>query len=115
MEGLAGLSVTTTKKMPIQTPAGMFGISIALANVDLGVNVTDTMGRAVRGVVVTALNTSSGIPSTQTTDNNGYAAIKADNITDISLVNNKSFKTAGYDRSVNGGVLNVVFDPPPFV
>jgi len=115
MDGFNGFSVSSSRKLSIQKPIGFFGFAVVLANAPNTYIQVLNGGKPLRNTLVTALNTTSGVPDSKTTDGSGNVALKADAITDIEFSNGIFKETYSYNRTNDGNQFSFNFYIPSLI
>lgn len=115
MAGFQGFTVKSSRKLSIQTPIGFFGFSVVLANAPNTFIQVLNGGKPLRNTLVSALNPTSGVVDSKTTDGNGNVALKADAITDITLTNGIFAETYSYNRTIDGNQFSIDFYIPSLI
>lgn len=98
--GFGGFTYTSSNKSPKRSLNGFYGFKISL-NLT-GIRVTDSRGKGLSNVKVTATNPTSGLPFFGYTDGNGSVFMQLDATTELFLEKDMIFKVVQYNNEVSG-------------
>lgn len=114
--GFEGFAVNIDNGDPIQKNIGFIGIGIQFEEVpNTYIQVCTTAGKPLRNTLVKAVNPTSGVSDSKTTDTNGNVALIADALTDIELSNGVFKVVYSYNRTIDDNQFKINFHIPPII